>query len=198
MSKAADVCVSGLSRACDGLTSWGCGGDGGLRCCQAGSITLVNQPQTAGRSRLPGSGPHTVELQRRQVAHKCPRQLAKGQPPNACGPCSVEVVHASKPPVRLHPAAGQSRLPDGGLCSAVVIHTSKHPVHHHPAAGRSRLSDGGPCSEEVVYGRKHPVLHHPAAGRSRLPDGGPCSVVVACVVHARKPPGVAAPEHMLE
>jgi hypothetical protein len=45
-----------------------------------------------------------------------------------------------------------------------------HPLHHHPAAGRSRLPDGGPCSLEVVHASKPPVRHHPAAGRSRLPD----------------------------
>ncbi len=62
----------------------------------------------------------------------------------------VKVVHASELPVRHHPAAGRSRLPDGGPCSVAVIHASKLPVRLQPAAGR-RLSDGGPC-----HGRSMP------------------------------------------
>ena len=93
LSKATDVCVSGLSRACDGLPSGGCGRDGGLRDCQAGSIALVEaqaaQPRTVGKSRLSGSSQHTVELQRRQVAHRCHRQPAEGRPPDGCILCAT-------------------------------------------------------------------------------------------------------------
>ncbi len=64
LSKATDVCVSGPSRACDGLPRGGCGGDGERRGCKAGSIALVDQPPTASKSRLPGSGQHTVKLPR--------------------------------------------------------------------------------------------------------------------------------------
>ncbi len=81
-TKAADVCVSDSSRACDGLPRVGCGGDGGRRDCQAGSIALVDQPRTASKSPLPGSGPHTAELPRWQVANNCPQQPAEGQPPD--------------------------------------------------------------------------------------------------------------------
>ena len=45
-------------------------------------------------------------------------------PPDG-GPCSVEVVHASKHPVRHHPAAGQSWRPDGVRCSRSEEHTSE-------------------------------------------------------------------------
>jgi hypothetical protein len=89
-------------------------------------------------------------------------------PPDG-GPCSVEVVHASKPPVHHHPAASRSRLPDGGPCSVVVVLASKPPVRHHPAAGRSRLPDGGPCRVVVVRARKPPVRHqYSAIGRAEL------------------------------
>jgi hypothetical protein len=88
-----------------------------------------------------------------KVANNLFKMLAALKDDNAC---SVEVVHASKLPVRHHPAAGLSRLPDGGPCSVEVVHrdASKLPVRHHPAADRGRLSDGGPCSVEVVHASK--------------------------------------------
>jgi hypothetical protein len=45
------------------------------------------------------------------------------------GPCSVEVIYASKLSLRHHPAAGRSRLPDRRQCSVEVVHASKLPVH---------------------------------------------------------------------
>jgi hypothetical protein len=36
------------------------------------------------------------------------------------------------------------------FCACAALCARELPVRHHPAAGRSRLPDGGPCSVEVA------------------------------------------------
>jgi hypothetical protein len=142
-------------------------------CCQAGSLRHRASGGATSNSRQELAARQWPAYSRASAtaigAPVPPRQPAEGRPPDG-GPYSVEVVHASKPPERHHPAAGRSRLPDGGPCSVEVVYASKLPVRHHPAAGRSRLPDGGPCSVEVVLQQR--VFENQRAAAGSCAGGG--------------------------
>jgi hypothetical protein len=112
------------------------------------SIPLSNPP-AAGRSQLPGGGPHTIRSSApASHARTMPREPAKADCLLAARVLKRSSTRASIP-LASPLAAGRSRLQGGGPCSVEFVRDSKHSAHHTPAAGQSRLPSGGSHSGKV-------------------------------------------------